>query len=142
MGASSGALTRSAHLDAPNALADTRIKNTKPTDKPQRLFDGGGLYLEVSTAGSRLWRLKYRHGGKEKRLALGAYPEVHSARCAAGFIAWCCGRKHPDGMRLPPSPNGRAGLFCRRRRLALDLAERNAIRRLHAWLLDPGSGAG
>lgn len=43
---------------------------------PGRHFDGGGLYLEVTPAGSRYWRLKYRHAGKEKRLAFGVYPEV------------------------------------------------------------------
>jgi integrase len=57
-------------------LTDTAIRTAKPTAKPQRLFDGGGLYLEVSPAGGKLWRLKYRHGGKEKRLALGAYPDT------------------------------------------------------------------
>jgi integrase len=40
------------------------------------MFDGGGLYLEVSPAGGRLWRLKYRFDGKEKRLSLGTYPDV------------------------------------------------------------------
>jgi integrase len=40
------------------------------------LFDGGGLYLEISTAGGKLWRVKYRFGGMEKRLALGAYPAI------------------------------------------------------------------
>ena len=57
-------------------LSDTTIRTAKPADKPHRLFDGGGLYLEVSPAGGKLWRLKYRHGGKEKRLALGAYPDT------------------------------------------------------------------
>jgi integrase len=40
------------------------------------LFDGGGLYLEVSPAGGKWWRLKYRYGGKEKRLSLGTYPDT------------------------------------------------------------------
>ena len=57
-------------------LTDTAIRNVKPSAKPVRLFDGGGLYIEVSPAGSKLWRLKYRFGGMEKRLALGAYPIV------------------------------------------------------------------
>ncbi|WP_350017100.1 integrase arm-type DNA-binding domain-containing protein [Rhodanobacter sp. IGA1.0] len=57
-------------------LSDPAIRTAKPADKPRRLFDGGGLYLEVSPAGGKLWRLKYRHGGKEKRLALGAYPDT------------------------------------------------------------------
>ena len=43
---------------------------------PGKHFDGGGLYLEVTAKGRRYWRLKYRHAGKEKRLAFGVYPEV------------------------------------------------------------------
>ena len=57
-------------------LTDTKIRTAKPADKPKKLFDGGGLYLEVSPNGGRWWRLKYRFGGKEKRLSLGVYPEV------------------------------------------------------------------
>jgi integrase len=58
------------------ALTDTGIKKAKPAAKPQRLFDGGGMYLEVMPTGGKLWRLKYRFGGKEKRLALGSYPDT------------------------------------------------------------------
>lgn len=57
-------------------LTDTKIRNAKPRNKPQRLFDERGLYLEVSPAGGKWWRLKYRFGGKEKRLSLGVYPDV------------------------------------------------------------------
>lgn len=57
-------------------LADIALKAAKPAEKPQRLFDGGGLYLEISTAGGRWWRFKYRFDGKEKRLSLGVYPDV------------------------------------------------------------------
>jgi integrase len=57
-------------------LTDTAIKNAKPRSKPWRAFDGGGLYLEISPAGGKWWRLKYRFDGKEKRLSLGVYPEV------------------------------------------------------------------
>lgn len=57
-------------------LTDTAIRTAKPAEKPVRMFDGGGLYLEVSPAGGKLWRLKYRFDGKEKRLAFGAYPDV------------------------------------------------------------------
>ncbi len=60
-------------------LSDTAIRKAKPTDKTQRLFDGGGLYLEITPAGGKLWRQKYRFGGKEKRLAHGTYPEVSLA---------------------------------------------------------------
>lgn len=57
-------------------LSDLAIRRAKPTGKTQKLFDGGGLYLEISPAGGRWWRMKYRFDGKEKRLALGVYPEV------------------------------------------------------------------
>ena len=57
-------------------LTHAAIKNAKPADKPLRLFDGGGLYLEVAPAGGKWWRLKYRVGGKEKRLSLGTWPDV------------------------------------------------------------------
>jgi len=57
-------------------LTDTAIRKAKSADKPQRLFDGGGLYLEVSPAGGKLWRWKYRISGKEKRLAIGIYPDT------------------------------------------------------------------
>lgn len=61
-------------------LTNTAISKAKPTDKPQRLFDGGGMYLEIAPTGGKLWRLKYRFGGKEKRLALGTYPDVCVAK--------------------------------------------------------------
>ncbi len=53
-----------------------QIKNAKPTVKPYKLADGGGLYLLINSNGSKYWRLKYRYGGKEKVLALGVYPDV------------------------------------------------------------------
>jgi len=58
------------------ALTDTAIRKAKPTARTQRLFDGGGLYLELSPTGGKWWRLKYRSGGKEKRLSLGTYPDT------------------------------------------------------------------
>lgn len=58
------------------ALTDVKIKNAKPDEKTVRLFDGGGLYLEIAPSGGKWWRLKYRFGGKEKRISLGVYPDV------------------------------------------------------------------
>ncbi|NPT56696.1 tyrosine-type recombinase/integrase, partial [Paraburkholderia elongata] len=57
-------------------LTDAAIRNIKPGEKPQKFFDGGGLFLLVTPAGQRYWRLKYRAAGKEKLLALGVYPDV------------------------------------------------------------------
>ena len=57
-------------------LNATAIRNAKPSDKTQKMSDGGGLYLEVTPKGSKYWRQKYRFQGKEKRLAHGVYPDV------------------------------------------------------------------
>ena len=57
-------------------LTDTAIRSAKPEKKTQKLFDGGGLYLEVAPSGGKWWRLKYRVAGKEKRISLGVYPAV------------------------------------------------------------------
>jgi integrase len=54
-------------------LNDAKLRNLT---KPGKHFDGGGLYLEVTPAGGRYWRMKYRFGGKENRLSFGVYPEV------------------------------------------------------------------
>lgn len=66
-------------------LTDPAVKNAAPKEKPYKLADGRGLYLEVMPNGSKYWRLKFRFGGKEKRLALGVYPTVtlKAARKAA-----------------------------------------------------------
>jgi integrase len=56
-----------------------QIKAAKPAEKPVRMFDEKGLYLEISPTGSKLWRWKYRFNGKEKRLSFGAWPEVSLA---------------------------------------------------------------
>ena len=60
-------------------LTEIAIKNAKPTDRPRKLSDEKSLYLLVSPAGGKLWRMKYRFDGKEKLLALGGYPEVSLA---------------------------------------------------------------
>lgn len=52
------------------------ITSAQPTNKRYRLFDGGGLYLEVSPAGTKTWALKYRVAGKEKKYTIGKYPAV------------------------------------------------------------------
>lgn len=57
-------------------LSDTRIRAAKPADKPIRLRDERGLYLEVTPSGGRWWRLKYRFAGREKMLSMGTYPDT------------------------------------------------------------------
>ena len=63
-------------------LTDTKVRQAKPADKPYKLFDGGGLFLLVQPGGSKLWRLKYRFGGKEKLLAIGSYDKGVSLKKA------------------------------------------------------------
>ena len=54
-------------------LSDTAIRALKPRDKDYRVADEKGLYLQVTPAGGKLWRLKYRNAaGTEKKLAFGA----------------------------------------------------------------------
>lgn len=61
------------------ALTDTTVRTAKPREKDYKLGDSGGLYLLVTPAGGKLWRLKFRTDGKERKLALGRYPEISLA---------------------------------------------------------------
>ena len=54
-------------------LTDSKLRTLT---EPGKYFDGGGLYLELTKAGGRYWRMKYRHEGKEKLLAFGVYPAL------------------------------------------------------------------
>jgi Arm DNA-binding domain len=57
-------------------LNEARIRAAKPIERPYKLFDERGLFLLVTPSGGRLWRFRYRLGGVEKLLTLGAYPDV------------------------------------------------------------------
>lgn len=59
-----------------NNLSDSKCKAIKPTDKPQKISDGGGLFLYVTPQGSKLWRCAYRLDGKQQTASFGAYPAV------------------------------------------------------------------
>ncbi len=61
-------------------LTAAEIKGFKRAAKAYKRADGNGLYIEVAPSGSKLWRWKYRIGGKEKRLALGSWPETSLAK--------------------------------------------------------------
>ena len=54
-------------------LTDAKLRTLS---KPGKHFDGAGLYLELTPAGGRYWRMKYRYGGKENRISFGVYPVV------------------------------------------------------------------
>jgi integrase len=68
-------------------LTEMQVRKAKPAEKPYRLADGKGLYLEVMPNGSRYWRMKYRFDGKEKRAAFGVYPEVSLAEAREACVA-------------------------------------------------------
>jgi integrase len=57
-------------------LTESKIKNAKPREKPYKLADGHGMYLEVTPAGGKYWRYKFRINRKEQRLTIGRYPET------------------------------------------------------------------
>lgn len=61
-------------------LTDTQIRNLKPKNKPYKVADFQGLYVTVAPSGSRLWHMKYRIEGREKRLSFGAYPAISLAQ--------------------------------------------------------------
>jgi hypothetical protein len=61
-------------------LTDIRIRNAKPGEKPFKLSDANGLYLEVRPSGTKLWRYRYYIDGKEGLFALGEYPEIGLAQ--------------------------------------------------------------
>ena len=62
--------------NTPTPLTDTKLRKAKPTDKPYKLTDAGGLFVLVHPSGGKRWRYKYRFAGKEKLLSLGTYPDV------------------------------------------------------------------
>lgn len=57
-------------------LSDSKIRTAKARNKLYKLYDEKGLYIEVTAAGSKRWRFKYKFEGKEKLLSLGIYPDV------------------------------------------------------------------
>lgn len=72
-------------------LTDTALKKLKPEEKPYRVSDGQGLFVEVAPTGGKLWRWAYRFAGKQKLMALGAYPGVTLAEAR---------ERHQRGRRL------------------------------------------
>lgn len=77
---------QSAHFrgrDTVMPLTDTAVRNAKPRSTAYKIFDGGGMYLLVTSGGGCYWRLDYRFAGKRRTLALGVYPAVTLAKARA-----------------------------------------------------------
>lgn len=80
-------------------LTDTAVRGVKPADKPQKLFDGNGLFLYVAPSGTKSWRLKYRFQGREKLLTLGTYPQLSLKEAREA----CAAAKKQLGGGIDPS---------------------------------------
>ena len=98
-------------------LTQLQIRNAKPADKPYKLADGGGLYIEVTPAGGKHWRMKYRRpNGKEAKLHFGAFRRCPSATRAKSATARAnCWRPVPTRLAHGPSRSGKLGLLRRTR---------------------------
>ena len=58
-------------------LTAVQVQNAKPKDSMYKMFDGGGLFLQVNPSGGKYWKMKYRKAdGKEGLLTFGGYPEI------------------------------------------------------------------
>jgi len=89
------------------SLTDVAIKNAKPRAKPYKMGDSRGLFILIQPSGGKLWRLKYRIDGREKKLALGIYPDVGLAEA----------RKRRDEARELVAGGIDPGIEKRRKRL-------------------------
>jgi integrase len=98
--------------DIAMALTDIAIRNAKPREREYKLADGRGLYLLVTPSGGRLWRLKYRLHGVEKKLALGRYPDISLGEA----------RKLRDAAREAVGSGNDPGTVRRRERIAAKFA--------------------
>jgi len=126
-------------------LTDAQCRNAKPKDTIFRLYDSLGLYLEVHPNGGRYWRLKFRHGGKEKRLSLGVYPVVPlaSRKDMNGKIVIGAREKRDDARKallqgLDPGAARRSDAFeaVAREAVAKKYADADAetVKRVTRWL--------
>lgn len=87
---------------AKEQLKDVTIRNVKPTDKDQRLNDGGGLYVLLKPNGAKWWRFDYTFAGKRKTLSLGVYPATGLADArtkAEEARAAVANKKNPSDTR-------------------------------------------
>ena len=82
-------------------LTVARCKALKPGPKTARIFDGGGLYLEVRPNGSKYWRMKYRYNGKELLASFGVFPEVSLAEARAAREEVRRKLRHDEDPRRP-----------------------------------------
>jgi hypothetical protein len=101
-----GVLAASTAGVPPQALKELEVRYATKRQKDYKLADGQGLYVLVRPNGSKLWRLKYRFGGKEKLLSIGAYPDVSlaDARLRRAEAKVTLGQGRDPGAKSAPVP--------------------------------------
>ena len=107
-------------------LTDTAVRNAKAKDKPYKLGDAGGLFLLVQPTGGKLWRLKYRVDGKEKKLGLGTYPGVSLGEA----------RKRRDAAKVELSAGKDPGIEKVRRKAQARIAAGNSFETVAAEFIN------
>ena len=101
-------------------LTDTQIRAIRAAGKCVKKADGRGLYIEAVPSGSKLWRLKYRYAGKEKRLALGSYPDISLSEA----------RRRRDSARALIEQGVDPGLKRKREKAAAKVSAENSFERI------------
>ena len=96
------------------SLSDIAIRRARPGSKARKMFDGRGLYLEITPRGGKYWRVKYRFGGKEKRISLGVYPDVSLKEARQG----CEDARRLLTREIDPSEHRRALKAARRHQVS------------------------
>lgn len=107
-------------------LTDTAIRTLKPAAKSYRKSDERGLYLEIYPKGAKLWRFKYRFLDKEKRVALGAYPDVSLAQA----------RKKRDAFREQLAQGIDPSMERKRERLVAKISAANTFKEVAEEYID------
>ena len=127
-------------------LSDAQIRAAKARDKEYKLVDGEGLYLLVTPAGGKHWKLKYRFDGRERKLSLGAYPDVslqaarakraqHREEISAGLDPAAAKREREDARREEAMRGERTFELVARKRLEAvrgDISEEHYRRQIDA----------
>ena len=82
--------------------SDAKARAAKRKDKNYKLAAGEGLYLQVRTNGGKYWKLKFRFGGKERKLSIGVYPAVGFYRAVGLELLADTREPKPAKFGVPP----------------------------------------
>jgi len=111
-------------MRARHRLTHAAVRTARPRERPYKLADGGGLYLLVNPDGSRYWRWKFRHAGREKLLSLGTFPDTPLASA----------REHHEALRRDLAAGGDPSAERRERKVRSGTASANTFEAVaRAW---------